>query len=186
MSYFDTYGKNAMLSDVFKGNWNKAGYLIGLAEEVCLGNSPWSRGELEVIEAYCSKLNQCTYCYELHNQTAAVYGENTQLVNKLFDDIDAVTGNKKIKAIAHYLKKLVLEPYKVTQSDVDLALASGMSEKALGDAIFLCGLSAMLNRIVFGFGIDGDPSKFNLVAQGIKDGGYRKMYSDLGVPDFDK
>ena len=186
MSFFKTYGKQAMLSDVFKSNWNKAGYLIGLAEEVCLGDSEWTRGELEIIEAYCSQLNQCTYCYELHNQTAAEYGESDLLVNALIEDIDSSSTNTRIKAIAHYLKTLVLEPAKMTQADVDKVLNSGTSEAGLGDAIFLCGLSAMLNRIVFGFGIDGDTSQFKVVAEGIKAGGYRPMYSDLGVPEFKK
>jgi len=65
-------------------------------------------------------------------------------------------------------------------------LASGCSEKALADVIYLCSLSAMLNRLVFGFGIEGEGSQFTQVAQGVKDTGYRKMYEDMGlnVPKF--
>jgi hypothetical protein len=44
----------------------------------------------------------------------------------------------------------------------------------------------MLNRLVFGFGIEGEGSQFTQVAQGVKDTGYRKMYEDMGlnVPKF--
>ena len=40
-------------------------------------------------------------------------------------------------------------------------------------------LSAMLNRLVFGFGIVGEGSQFTQVAQGIKETGYRKMYEGM-------
>ena len=186
MSFIKSLGKNAMLSDVFRHNWNKAGYLIGMAEEICLGQSELSRAELEVLEAYCSKLNECQYCYQLHNEVAQVYGEEGGLVAALFDDIDTAPTNDKMKALAHYLKGLTLEPHKITQTAVNSVLASECSEKALADVIYLCGLSAMLNRLVFGFGIGGEGSQFAQVAQGVKDTGYRKMYEDMGlnVPKF--
>jgi uncharacterized peroxidase-related enzyme len=186
MSFIKSLGKNAMLSDVFRHNWKKAGYLIGIAEEICLGQSELSRAELEVLEAYCSKLNECQYCYQLHNEVAQVYGEEGGLVAALFDDIDTAPTNDKMKALAHYLKGLTLEPHKITQTAVNSVLASGCSEKALADVIYLCSLSAMLNRLVFGFGIEGEGSQFTQVAQGVKDTGYRKMYEDMGlnVPKF--
>jgi hypothetical protein len=105
----------------------------------------------------------------------------------LAENIDATATNGKIKALAHYLKKLTLEPHKMTQATVDKVLASECSEKALADVIYLCSLSAMLNRLVFGFGIEGEGSKFDQIAQGIKNTGYRKMYEDSGltVPKFE-
>ena len=186
MSFFKSLSQNAMLSDVFRHNWEKAGYLIAMAEEICLGQSELSRAELEVLEAYCSKLNECQYCYQLHNEMAQVYGEEGELVTALFKDIDTAPTNEKIKALAHFLKRLTLEPYKNNQAAVNAVLSSGCSEKALADVIYLCSLSAMLNRLVFGFGIEGGDNQFSQVAQGIKQTGYRKMYENMGldVPKF--
>lgn len=45
---------------------------IALLRETMRGPSPWSRGEREVLGAFTSRLNDCSYCTAIHSGTAAL------------------------------------------------------------------------------------------------------------------
>lgn len=61
---------------------------------------------------------------------------------------------------------------RITRSDADAVLSAGWSEKALHDAVSVCGLFNLMNRLVSGLGITVDQDYFETSGDRLAVGGY--------------
>ena len=141
-------------------------------------DSPLSIGQRELLAAFISGLNECTYCEGSHNVCAIHFGVNPGLLKELLDDIKTADYDEDFKPILQYVKKLTLAPAKMTQEDIDPVLNAGWSERALYDAIMICGLFNMINRYVDGVGLTTHPELFDKAADRLK-GGFDYMLKEL-------
>jgi len=57
----------------------------------------------------------------------------------------------RMKPLLRYVGKLTLTPAKITPEDAQAVLAAGWHEQALHDAVAVCGLFNMMNRMVEGW-----------------------------------
>ena len=71
-----------------------------------------------------------------------------------------------------YVAKLTTTPDRVTPSDGGAVLSAGWSEKALHDAVSVCGLFNLMNRLVTGLGITAGQDYFEESGDRLAAGGY--------------
>lgn len=118
---------------------------------------PLTVAERELIAAYVSGLNACTYCHGAHAVAAEAFGIDPHLFDGLIADPLTSAVDEKMKPILVYVGKLTRTPALMTDRDADPVWAMGWTEEALFDAISICALFNFMNRIVEGSGIKSNP-----------------------------
>jgi uncharacterized peroxidase-related enzyme len=141
------------------------------------GPSPFSVAERELIAAYVSGLNACDYCHGVHSATARAFGVDEALVVTLLDDVDvdAAPVDPRMKPVLRYIRKLTQTPSCMTPRDAEAVFAAGWDERALHDAVSVCALFNLMNRLVEGLGIEADAGYFGVAAQRLATQGYASL-----------
>jgi alkylhydroperoxidase family enzyme len=71
----------------------------------------------------------------------------------LLDDIDTAPVDERLKPVLRYLGKLTLTPSRMTTADAEAVFAAGWDDRALHDAVSVCALFNLMNRLVDGLGV---------------------------------
>lgn len=154
MPFVDFLDDECGMRDIIMRRQDILSKYIDLAEDIMRGSSALSISERELMGAYVSGLNGCTFCFGAHAATAAQFGIDKSLFESLIEDIDSTPIDNKLKPLLHYIKKLTENPTRMIQADADAVYAAGWDDKALSDAVFVCAHFAMANRMVEGHGIN--------------------------------
>lgn len=145
------------LLDVFRRFPHAVRPLLEYHDRILRDESPLTVGERELIAAYVSALNACNFCHGAHAIAANVHGVPNGLIEELIHNPDEAPIDPKLKPILAYVAKLTRTPARMTAADAATVYEAGWNERALFDAISVCALFNMMNRIVFGAGIFEDP-----------------------------
>jgi len=175
MAKFPQLGENTTVPDILKMSPDAGAALMEVHEEVMRADSPLSPGERELIAAYVSRLNDCSYCHGVHAQTAVAYGFEEGAINSLFDDLDAADVPDKMKPLLRYARKLTEKPSSVTDADAQACYDAGWSEKALHDAIMVTCTFNFMNRLLEGHGVHGHDKLYRERGPMLKEHGYRPL-----------
>lgn len=119
--------------------------------------SPLTVAQRELIAAYVSGINACTFCHGAHVVAAQAFGIDPALFNGLMVDLESSAVDEKMKPLLAYVGKLTATPGRMVEADAALVYAAGWDEQALFDAISVCALFNFMNRIVEGSGIKSNP-----------------------------
>ena len=128
--------------------------------------------ERELIGAFASGTNSCTYCYNTHKSTAEAFGVEENLLQQLLDDVNSSPVDDKLKPVLRYVKKLTESPAKMIQSDVDSSFAAGWDEDSFHFTVMICALFNMMNRIMDGYGVKNTAEFRQLRGAELAEGGY--------------
>jgi uncharacterized peroxidase-related enzyme len=169
---------NALVKDVYSINPRTFRHWLHVEEDIMRGASAFTAGERELMAAFVSRLNSCTYCASSHSEAAAVLGVERKLLDALMGDIDAATIDQRFKPIFRFLKKLTLTPHKMMQADADAVYAHGWDERALHDVIMVCCCFSFMNRLADGHGLPSDPALFKARAKRHAEEGYLAQYQE--------
>jgi uncharacterized peroxidase-related enzyme len=120
------------------------------------GAGELSVGERELIATYVSALNACTFCAGAHRAYAEVFGIDGALIDALIDDPATAPVDDRLRPILAYVERLNTLPSRMTQADAQAVYDAGWSEAALYEAVQVCALFNMMNRIIEGTGINFD------------------------------
>lgn len=172
MPLFPSLPDDALVKDIYPLNPKLFRIWCQVEEAAMRGSSDFTPGERELMGAFCSELNACTYCWSSHFEAAVKFGIPRDVFEPLMSDIDTAPIRDELKPVFHFLKKLTLTPSRMVQSDADKVFAAGWDERALQDAILVCCTYAFMNRLVDGHGLPSDPALFE--ARG--DRHYREGY----------
>jgi uncharacterized peroxidase-related enzyme len=175
MTYLPSLPDDAVLLDVFRAYPLTARQLLEYHQALLRGPSPLSVAERELIAAYVSGLNACRYCHGVHTATAQAFGIPEEALAALLDDMDGAPVAEPVKALLRYAGKLTLTPAKVTPADAQAVLAAGWPEQALHDAVAVCGLFNLMNRLVEGLGITAGEDYFHASARRLAETGYEGL-----------
>ncbi|WP_417618909.1 carboxymuconolactone decarboxylase family protein [Parasphingorhabdus sp.] len=134
------------------------GALFEYHDAILRGPSPLSIAERELIAAYVSGLNQCTFCFGIHRAFAELHGIQSQIFDDLIADPAAAGLDEKMLPLLAYARKLTMEPGSVTDADAAAVYAAGWNEKALFHTVSATGLFNMMTRLVAGTGIVANPT----------------------------
>lgn len=153
MARFPSLPETPHLSDVFRAFPVGVPALLEYHDALLRGDSPLSVAERELIAAYVSGLNACSFCFGAHTLIAEVHGVAPTLLEGLVDDPAAAGVEPRLLPVLAYVRKLTETPSRVGDADAEAVYAAGWDERALHDAVAVCALFNFMNRIVEGTGV---------------------------------
>ena len=150
---FPSLSDDATLGSVFQLFPEKLAHLCEYESLVMRGESELSASERELIAAYVSGLNACSYCFEAHTVFARAYGIEPAVIEALMENPDTAPVDDRMKPVLAYAAKLTRSPALMTEGDAQAVYDAGWSEHALFDAIQVCGVFNLVNRLIEGTGV---------------------------------
>lgn len=177
MAFFSYLDQNSDITDVTFNDRSRLGPLDKASQEIMRGKSAFTEAEREIMAAYVSGLNACSFCHGSHKAVAEQFGIEPKLIEQLVEDVDTAPIERSLKPVFHYLKKLTLSPSKIIEADVEKVKAAGWSEDALHEAILVGCLFNFYNRLLDGHGIKGNAHIYQFAGEHLAKNGY-------GVPWF--
>lgn len=156
MSLFPSLPENPHLADVYKAFPECVKPLLDYHDALLRGESPLSVAERELIAAFVSGLNACSFCFGAHKIYARAFGVDEAVIDALIADVDAAPVDIKLKPLLKYVAKLKDLPPKLTSADAKAVYDAGWPERALFDAIQVAALFHYMNRIIEGTGVTFD------------------------------
>jgi uncharacterized peroxidase-related enzyme len=144
--------------------------LVDFHEILLRGESPFTVAERELMAAFVSGVNACQYCSGSHTAVSKLFGVPEPLIINLVEDETTADIDDKMRPVFAYIRKLTLTPSRMTQADADAVYAAGWDERALYDAVQVCGLFNYMNRFVEGLGLSVIPEQFDMEGGMIKQG----------------
>ncbi len=153
MSFFPSLPATPHLADVYKRFPDHVKPLLVYHDLLLRGESPLTVGERELIAAYVSGLNACSFCFGAHKIYAEVFGFDPNLVDRMVGNLDTAPIDDKLKPLLRYAAKLKDLPPKLTPADADAVYAAGWTEEALFHTIEIAALFNYMNRIIEGTGV---------------------------------
>ena len=164
MGFLKSLGETPHLYDVMNISPRMAVYLFKMTDEIMLVEGPLNDKERELIAAYVSGLNACSFCYRGHKAIAEMFGVEEGLIDELVEDLESVEIDDKIKAALRYSKKVTENASKLVAGDADALYAAGWDENALMNIVEICALFAMYNRLADGTGVIAGNTKTTLTS----------------------
>lgn len=154
MSFLRSIEGETDFPDFFKQYPRRSALLLRALDDILRGDSPLSVAERELIFAYTSSQNACSYCYDSHKPVAAAFGIDEAVFDGLLLDIDDANVSENLKPILKFAKKLTLNPSMMLQTDADAIYEAGWDEQAFVDVVSICAIANCFNRLVDGVGVD--------------------------------
>jgi uncharacterized peroxidase-related enzyme len=180
MGFLKSLGETPHLYDVMNISPRMAVYLFKMTDEIMLVEGPLNDKERELIAAYVSGLNACSFCYRGHKAIAEMFGVEEGLIDELVEDLESAEIDDKIKAALRYSKKVTENASKLVAGDADALYAAGWDENALMNIVEICALFAMYNRLADGTGVIAGNTKTTLTSNK-KHGTYIDNLVDFGI-----
>ena len=137
---------------LFRFKRHSTDHLVRFTEEVMRGPSPLSPGLRELIGAYFSLKNQCSFCSDAHAAAAAELLEEG-LVEEVFRDVETSRLDETHKALFRYIAKLATNASRTTASDIHRLKEAGWSEEAIYDALTVASVFKFYNTWNNGSGV---------------------------------
>jgi uncharacterized peroxidase-related enzyme len=175
MPFLPSLAEDAHLIDVFKKFPALYRPLIEYHEILLRHPSFLTVAERELIAAYVSGLNSCNYCHGVHAATAEQFGVAEGFLHQLLENPEQAPIDARMKPLLAYVKKLTYTPSRLLPVDAEAVLAVGWNEQAPHDAVSVCGLFNLMNRLVEGLGLTGDAACFKLASVRLASGGYSDL-----------
>jgi uncharacterized peroxidase-related enzyme len=182
MTYLKSLPANSGLMPLFQAYPKFAQPLVEYIEVVMRGESPFSPAERELVAAYVSGLNDCSYCRDVHAQIAVALGIGGSVTTHLFSGSAFQQIDQKMRPVLAFARKLTLSPGKMTSADANEVFAVGWDDRALFGVASVCGLFNLINRLVSGLGIDSSEADKTTEAQHLAAGGYAAQLTQMLSP----
>nr|WP_239062676.1 peroxidase-related enzyme [Streptomyces sp. SID13031] len=152
-----------------------AGPLNDLANALLFEPNSLSRGDRELIAAYVSGLNQCTFCRGSHSAFAAAQlPGGSDLVAQVLRDPESAPISEQLKALLRIAAAVQQDGRRVTEALVNQAKEAGATDVEIHDTVLIAAAFCMFNRYVDGLGTlaGRDSSQYAAVAQMVVAAGY--------------
>jgi uncharacterized peroxidase-related enzyme len=150
--------------------------LNALAEALLHAPHPTlTAGERELIAAYVSGLNDCTFCCSSHSAFAAAQLDGGMpLVRQVRADPETAEVSAKLRGLLRIAAAVQQSGRKVSAELVAAARAGGATDLEIHDTVLIAAAFCMFNRYVDGLGtrLPEDPVTYEETARQIKAGGY--------------
>ena len=137
------------------------------------GDCAFTSEQRELIAAYSSGLNDCTFCYNTHKATAEAFGVDENLLESMLGDLDASQVDDKLKPVFRFVKKLTLSPSRMLQADADAIFDAGWDEDCFHYTVMICGLFNLMNRMMDGYGVENTADFRKSRGKFLAENGYR-------------
>ena len=163
---------------LFDFNPETAKPLCELAEILLRGPSSLSQGERELIAAYVSLKNECTFCHNSHLAAArAGLGAKASLAAEVMKDPERSSVSPKLKALIKIAGKVCESGTAVTSEVIKQARDVGATDREIHDTVLTAAAFCMYNRYVDGLATLSPPagsSAYDSMGKRLVDEGYRR------------
>ncbi|WP_431883323.1 carboxymuconolactone decarboxylase family protein [Micromonospora gifhornensis] len=149
--------------------------LLDLVEVLLRGPHSLTAGERELIAAYVSGRNECTYCCSAHSAYAAAQlDEGMPLVDQVHADPDRAPISAKLRALLRIAAAVQVSGRDVTADLVQAARTEGATDLEIHDTVLIAAAFCMFNRYVDGLGTlpAADPGWYAQASERIATHGY--------------
>ncbi|GHG65550.1 carboxymuconolactone decarboxylase family protein [Streptomyces griseocarneus] len=149
--------------------------LNALAEALLRAPGSLSRGERELIAAYVSRGNDCTFCTNSHAELAAQQLDGGMpAVRRVLDDRDSSAFSEKLTALLAIADLVRRGGREVTDEAVATARKAGATDVELHDTVLIAAAFCMYNRYVDGLAtsLPTDPAGYRETAARLIARGY--------------
>ena len=149
--------EKAAFGDLFAAFPGHPETLMPFIDAVMRGPGAWDIAEREFIAGYVSALNACSYCTGAHVIYAEAFGIPADRLDAALNDLDGAGLDLKLTAVLRYVGQFNTLPHRVPQAELDAVLETGVSERAVYEALMIAGVYNMMNRVLEGTGVTFDP-----------------------------
>src|SRR6056297_3996074 len=156
MPFLPSLPDPAHLSDLYARFPDNVQPLMIYTDGLLRAEGGMSVGERELIATYVSALNACTFCTGAHRAYAEVFGIDAGLIDALIEDVESAPVDDRLRPVLAYVARLNTLPSKLVKRDAQAVFDAGWSEAALYEAVQVCALFNMMNRIIEGTGVNFD------------------------------
>ncbi len=151
MPHIDLQGREPGIIGLMQYRPDTAAPMLELAEVLLRAESTLTRGERELIAAYVSSRNNCTYCTTSHAQLAAKQLDGGQeLVDAVCRDLGDGRVSAKMLALLKISGAVQRSGSSVSDSMVTIAREAGATDLEIHDAVLIAAAFSMYNRYVDG------------------------------------
>ncbi|WP_026416701.1 carboxymuconolactone decarboxylase family protein [Actinomadura oligospora] len=151
-----------------------------LAEVLLRGPGTLERGERELIGAYVSGLNECTFCASSHSAFAAAQLDGgADVVERTRRDPATAPVSDKLKALLAIAGSVWRGGSHVEPKQIDAAREHGATDLEIHDTVLIAAAFCMFNRYVDGLGAltPTDPAAYAAMAEPIVNLGYMHLFA---------
>ena len=125
--------------------------LYELDQVLLRGESPLSTAERELIAAFVSRQNECTFCTKSHAASARyLYDSDHDIVDIALSDFRNSALSDKMKSLLTIAQCVCHDARKVSGEMIDLAHQAGAREREIHDTVLIAASFCMFNRYVDG------------------------------------
>jgi uncharacterized peroxidase-related enzyme len=159
-----------------------AGPMSVLADVLLHAENSLRRGERELIGAYVSALNNCTFCHASHAAIAACHFEDDgALMHAVLADAESAPLSAKMKALLAVAARVQRGGREVSDADIARARAEGATDLEIHDTVLIAAAFCMFNRYVDGLGAltPTDPAGYRERARFVAEHGYAAILPQL-------
>ena len=149
--------------------------LRALADVLLRGPNSLTSGEREMIAAFVSARNDCTFCHASHRAAAAHnMGGDYGPVDAVRDDVATAPVSAKLKALLGIAAKVQESGLRVTADDVAAARHAGATAVEIHDTVLIAAAFCMFNRYVDGLATwaPSDPEAYDAMGRRMATEGY--------------
>lgn len=180
MPFLKSHKETAGPGEVFQAYPEIYRHWAEMGQALINGPSPLTPGEREMIQAFVAGLIGCQFAYVAHTAAAEARGIAPGTVQKLVANVATAPVSDKLKPLLAFVRKLVVEPTQVTQSDVDAIFAAGWDEAAHHSAVACTARMTFMSKIIHGHGfIPMTPERAKANAEHRAKVGYVALYPKL-------
>lgn len=150
-----------------------AGFL-DLTQAILRGPSTLSVAERELLFAYVSALNSCSFCFGAHKAIASAFDIDEKLLDELATADEPSAAGERLLPCLRLAKKSAQSAHRVTRADVEEMIEAGWGEEAAHEVISIAALATFSNILVSAHGVTGTPADFAHAAEVLGPGGSYK------------
>jgi uncharacterized peroxidase-related enzyme len=150
-------------------------HLYALAQVLLRGESPLTEAERELIAAFVSSGNDCTFCTSSHAAAARfLFKDKEKVVDLVLTDYSSAPISDKMKALLKIAGKVQQNGKLVTEKDVADARKSGANDRDIHDTVLIAATFSLFNRYVDGLATvtPDDPAVYKEMGERLGTKGY--------------
>lgn len=158
-----------------------------LADALLHAPNTLSPGDRELIAAYVSELNDCTYCQASHAAIAACHLRDEALVASVMVNAEGAPISAKLKALLAVAGRVQQGGRKVRPEDIARARQEGATDMEIHDTVLIAAAFCMFNRYVDGLATftPADPDGYRQRAGFVAAHGYSAVLQQGQTPSSD-
>jgi len=161
-AYDRVAGKRGKIANIMKvQSLNPRAMLahLDLYMTLMFGRSGLSREEREAIAVVVSAANRCSYCLSHHGEALRRYWKDPETVEKLSSGMEELELTGRLRSMLEYASKLTVEPWSVTEEDVESMRSEGLDDSEILDVNLVVGYFNFVNRTALGLGVRYTPDE---------------------------